>query len=85
RWWEKLIILASAVPIALICNTLRLVITAIAFTWIDSQRWEGVFHDYGGLAMMPLALGIVVFELWLLANLITESKVENGQTLVQVE
>jgi len=85
RLWEKLTILASAVPIALICNTLRLVITAIAFTWVDSKRWEGVFHDYGGLAMMPLALGIVVLELWLLSNLITESKVENGQTLVQVE
>jgi exosortase len=78
RWWEKLAVLTSAVPIALICNTLRLVITAIAFTKINSQRWEGAFHDYGGLAMMPLALGIVVLELWLLSNLITESKKENG-------
>lgn len=74
RWWEKLIILASAVPIGLICNTLRLAVTAMAFTKIDSQRWEGAFHDYGGLAMMPLALGIVVFELWLLSNLVVEPK-----------
>ncbi|MGB2863554.1 MAG: hypothetical protein WBC05_09545, partial [Sedimentisphaerales bacterium] len=58
----------------LICNTLRLTVTAIAFTKIDSQRWEGAFHDYGGLAMMPLALGIVVFELWLLSNLVLEPK-----------
>lgn len=74
RWWEKLIILASAVPIGLICNTLRLAVTAMAFTKIDSQRWEVAFHDYGGLAMMPLALGIVVFELWLLSNLVVNPK-----------
>ena len=84
RWWEKLTILASAVPIGLICNTLRLTVTAIAFTKIDSQCWEGAFHDYGGLAMMPLALGIVVFELWLLSNLTTESKKKNRQTLIHV-
>jgi len=74
RWWEKLIILLSAVPIGLICNTLRLTVTAMAFTKISSQRWEGAFHDYGGLAMMPLALGIVVFELWLLSNLVVNPK-----------
>jgi len=74
RWWEKLIILASAVPIGLICNTLRLTVTAMAFTKIDAQNWEKAFHDYGGLAMMPLALGIVVFELWLLSNLVVEPK-----------
>jgi len=84
RWWEKLIILASAVPIALVCNTLRLVVTAMAFTKIDSQRWEGVFHDYGGLAMMPLALGIVVFELWMLSNLVIESKSGDKQTAMNL-
>ncbi len=74
RRWEKLIILMSTVPIGLVCNTLRLTVTAIAFTKIDGQNWEMAFHDYGGLAMMPLALGIVVFELWLLSNLVVEPK-----------
>jgi exosortase len=85
RWWEKLLILASAIPIALICNTLRLAITAIAFTKLDSQRWEGAFHDYGGLAMMPLALGIVVFELWLLSNIVIETEKEHKQAVVHIE
>ena len=75
RWWEKLIILASSVPIGLLCNTLRLAITAVAFTKIDSEKWGRAFHDFGGLAMMPLALGMVVFELWLLSNVVIEPKV----------
>jgi exosortase len=68
-WWEKLVVLISCLPIALLCNTIRLAITAIAFTVISGDRWEQIFHDFGGYAMMPLALGAIVAELWLLSEL----------------
>jgi exosortase len=70
-WWEKLLVLISSLPIALLCNTLRLTVTAIFFTILEGEYWEQTFHDYGGFAMMPLALGMVVGELWLLARLTT--------------
>jgi len=70
-WWEKLIILASSLPIALFCNTTRLTITAIAFTVLSGEYWERMFHDFGGYAMMPLALGAIIAELWLLTKLTT--------------
>lgn len=68
-WWEKLIVLVSSLPIALLCNTIRLAITAIFFTILEGEYWEKIFHDFGGYAMMPLALAAVVAELWLLAKL----------------
>jgi exosortase len=68
-WWEKLIVLVSSIPVALLCNTCRLTITSLAFTVLSGEQWEKVFHDFGGYAMMPLALMIVVAELWLLARL----------------
>jgi exosortase len=68
-WWEKLTVLVSSLPIALLCNTIRLAITAIAFTVLSGEHWEKIFHDFGGYAMMPLSLAIVVFELWLLTKL----------------
>ena len=68
-WWEKLAILVSSLPIALLCNTIRLVITAMFFTVLEGEYWEKIFHDFGGYAMMPLALAAVVGELWLLAKL----------------
>jgi len=70
-WWEKLIILASSLPIAFLCNTLRLAATAVCFTVIKGPWWEKQFHDWGGYAMMPLALALVVGELALLARLTT--------------
>lgn len=71
KWWEKLLVFASSIPIALLCNTVRLTITSIAFTMLSGQRWEQIFHDFGGYAMMPLALAVVVLELWFLTKLIT--------------
>ena len=73
-WWEKLIVFVSSLPIALLCNTVRLAITAIAFTVLKGEYWEKMFHDFGGYAMMPLALAIVVGELWFLAKLTTAPK-----------
>lgn len=71
KWWEKLIILISCLPVALLCNTVRLVVTSIAFTFLKGQYWEGIFHDFGGYAMMPLALALLVFELYLIRQLTT--------------
>ncbi len=71
EWWEKLLVLASSLPIALLCNTIRLTITAIAFTILTGEHWEKIFHDFGGYAMMPLALGMVVLELWILMKIVT--------------
>jgi len=73
-WWEKLIVFVSSLPIALLCNTVRLAITAIAFTVLKGEYWEKMFHDFGGYAMMPLAIVIVVGELWFLAKLTTAPK-----------
>jgi len=78
-WWEKLIVLVSSLPIALLCNTIRLTVTAIAFTILTGDQWEKLFHDFGGYAMMPLALAMTVGELWLLRRLTTP------QTEVQAE
>ena len=70
-WWEKLIIIVSSLPIALLCNTVRLAVTAIAFTVLSGEYWEKIFHDFGGYAMMPLALAAIIIELWLLTKLTT--------------
>jgi len=75
-WWEKLIVLMSSLPIALMCNTLRLAITAVAFTILKGEQWEKAFHDWGGIAMMPLALAVIVAELWILTKITPVSQQE---------
>jgi exosortase len=83
KWWEKLIVFVSSLPIALFCNTLRLAVTAVAFTALEGEYWEKIFHDFGGYAMMPLALAIVVGEFWFLSKLTMAPKEENRILVVK--
>lgn len=82
-WWEKLIVLCSGLPIALLCNAVRLTITTIVFTKLSGEKLETIFHDFSGYAMMPLALVIVIFELWFLAKLTMAPKEVKRQVIVR--
>jgi exosortase len=67
--WEKLVVLILGLPVALLCNTVRLTGTAILSTILKGEIWEKVFHDFGGYAMMPLAVAFIVAELWFVDKL----------------
>lgn len=67
--WERAVLLISTIPIALLCNTIRLTLTSIAFTMVNSEEWEVFFHDFGGIMMMPLAIAMIIIQLWILKQL----------------
>ncbi len=68
EWWENAVIIASAVPIALIVNSIRITATGVMYT-IDPKLAE-FLHDWAGAFMMPLALGMLFFEQQLLSWLV---------------
>lgn len=70
--WERLVLLASAVPIALISNVLRIAATAWAYHWLGAERGERIAHDLAGWAMMPIALVLFLAEMALLSWLVVE-------------
>jgi exosortase len=74
--WQKLVLLASSIPIAILCNLVRLVVTALLFMWTTSSIANQFFHDFAGLTMMPLAVFMLMGELWLLSKLVIEEQRE---------
>jgi exosortase len=58
EWWENLVIVASAVPIALIVNSARITVTGVMYT-INPEIAEKIFHDWAGYFMMPLAIALL--------------------------
>jgi exosortase/archaeosortase family protein len=73
---DKLIVVVSAIPIALIVNLGRILVTALVLvhfqgtsfsTWMNEKA-----HDYAGYAMMPVALLLLLFELKLLSWLLID-------------
>ena len=74
-WWDRLIILLSAIPIALIVNVIRVTVTGILYMLAkDSELAQKVFHDWAGWFMMPLALGLLYLELQILSALVIEDQ-----------
>jgi exosortase len=70
-WVDKLVVLASAIPIAVVSNVFRVTVTGILQEMAGPQ-WGKLFHDWAGWVMMVFGLVLLWVELWILAHLFPE-------------
>ncbi len=70
--WERALIVLSAVPIAIITNVIRIVVTGICYEYLSAETAEHFFHDLAGYFMMPIALGLLWLEMEILSRLTIE-------------
>ena len=71
-WWDKLIILISAIPIAVVGQRGADRDDWLCFTMAfgqDTPWLDGLIHDWAGFAMMPIGLGLLWLELAILSRL----------------
>src|SRR5262249_22916930 len=69
---DKIILVVSSLPIALISNILRITITGFLHETVGGEFARFFYHDLAGWMMMPLALGILWLEMKMLAKLFIE-------------
>jgi exosortase len=67
-WWDKFVILLSAIPIALAVNIIRITVTGLLYMMVGPENHfaQKLGHDWAGYFMMPLALGFLWLELQIL-------------------
>jgi len=77
--WERILIVLSAIPIAVVSNVFRITLTAIlsemASQWptlISKEAARDAFHSFAGLLMMPIALLILWAEITLIEKLMVQ-------------
>jgi exosortase len=70
--WQRVVIVLAAVPIAILCNVLRVTITCGMFVVDQPEMGEGFMHEFTGMLMLAPAL--VVF--WALGKLLESLFVE---------
>lgn len=70
--WQRLILLASTVPIAILCNIVRVVLTCFIYVFINPEYAQGIYHDMLGLSMLFLAFGLYGCLAWFMSNLVVE-------------
>ncbi len=68
--WQRVVLVVSTVPVAIACNLVRLVITAVLFLVVSGETAEKFFHDFAGWTMMPMAVACLALELWLMSRLV---------------
>lgn len=72
--WEKMVIIASALPIALFVNVARIVVYGVLKLMSDGAAES--FHDtWAAFFMMPMALGMMYLLYSILHNLVIDDRV----------
>ncbi|MBN1588466.1 MAG: exosortase/archaeosortase family protein [Pirellulales bacterium] len=84
-WWEKLFLLASAIPIALIANSARIVVTTLLGLHVSGEAAHRFTHDFAGWVMIPFAAGLFAMVLWYLGKATREIEQVDIGTVVQQE
>jgi len=67
---QKAVLLLSSIPVAVLCNIVRICVTAALFVLVSAEVGQKFFHDFAGLAMMPAAALLLFAELRLMDKLI---------------
>jgi exosortase len=81
--WKRITILVSAVPIALVSNTFRIVATGWCYYLFSDPKVKEWTHDIAGWLMMPMALVLVLLELGILSWLVPKESIsEDEQRLI---
>jgi exosortase len=66
RWIERILIVASAIPIAILVNAFRVALTGILTHRFGEAAAEGVIHQTEGFFTFGLAFALLLLEAWLL-------------------
>lgn len=75
--WQRITLLLSTVPIALISNVLRITVTAWCYHLFGAEIGDKVAHDTAGWMMMPLALIMVWIEIKVMSWLVIEEEIDH--------
>jgi len=70
--WQRVILLASTIPIAIFCNIVRVTVTGFIYVLIHPKYTQDIYHDMLGMAMLPLAFGLYGFLAWFISSLFIE-------------
>ena len=82
--WHKATVVLSSIPIAVICNIIRIFLTGILMLAVSVEFGQKFFHDFAGLVMMPAAVLLIFSELSLLAKLVVpDSPPQQARTVVR--
>ena len=80
--WQRIILLASTIPIAIFCNIVRVTVTGFIYVLIHPKYTQGIYHDALGMSMLPLAFCLYGLLAWFMSNLFIDEAAEASEDIV---
>jgi exosortase len=71
--WQKLLIVVSAVPIAIFCNVMRVAGQGLLDHYVSTGWSDGFAHSFAGVVMLIPALFLILLVAYILDNLFIEA------------
>jgi exosortase len=81
-WWQRVVLLLSTLPIAILCNIVRVTVTGLIYVMGDPEYAQGFYHDMLGLAMLPLAFGLYGLLAWFMSSLFVEEEAPSEEDVI---
>lgn len=69
RLWKQTLLVASAVPLAIVLNGLRIGLIGLLVEWYGQGAAEGFMHAFEGWAMFVISFSLLLGEMWLLGRI----------------
>jgi exosortase len=82
---DRLMLVASSVPVALLANIARITLTGVLHETVGGQVSSTFYHDLAGWVMMPMALAMYWLEIAVLSRLLVEVQHEAPAVLDLLE
>jgi len=76
--WQRAVLLLSTVPIAVLCNIIRVTVTGFIYILAEPKYTQGIYHDTLGLAMLPLAFAFYGLLAKFMSSLFVEEEERTG-------
>jgi EpsI family protein len=73
-WWKKVVLVASAVPLTILTNSLRIAMTGILYEVWGPAVAEDFFHGFSGWLIFIFGLAVLLLEMWVLKKIFPDEK-----------
>ena len=70
--WQKAMLFVCSVPIAIVANVTRIVVTGLLYQYGSGKAAKAFSHDFAGFAMIIYAIGLFWLLVWYLDQLFPE-------------
>jgi len=77
--WQRVVLVLAGVPIAVLCNVIRVTITCYAYYRDEPELGQDVLHTFTGMLMLIPAFGMLYLLGWVLNRMHTEDDDEEEE------